>query len=88
MSSGIPGQPCPPPALTTSFVATPPALSFSIIASDCCKGTRRSASPWMISVGGSSGVTWEIGETSRVIARRRAGSVIGIQSMLALSSSR
>jgi hypothetical protein len=58
----IVGQPCPAPGLTNSFASTPAALSFSTTNSDCWSGTRGSASPWTISVRGSSAETWETGE--------------------------
>ena len=48
------GPAVPAPFLTTSLVSTPAALSFSRTSSACWIGTRLSASPWMISVGGSS----------------------------------
>ena len=67
--SAMSGQPWPPPGLTTSFASTPAALSFSTIISACWIGTSLSASPWMIRVGGSSAVTWLIGEILRPISQ-------------------
>ena len=69
-------QPCPAPGLTTSFASTPASFSFATITSACWMGTSLSASPWMISVGGSSSPACVIGEICRPISRIFDSSVI------------
>src|SRR4029077_8022946 len=51
------GQPWPALFLTTSSAGTPACLSLAMMISACWIGTNLSASPWMISVGGSSAET-------------------------------